>query len=424
MKKIYLQILFFIAIGIVTADWFIYRGFSGDIFERMNSLNLLAAYWGFIFFSFQYILSSRNPFIEKKIGLDKMLYYHTRLGIGVVSFIFLHLLFIIIPRLAESRGIPMFTSAYVGYAGLLVIVVLAITAKYYEELKIKFETWNRLHFLFYPLYFFLLYHIFFHADQGTPSYYLWIVFVAIVVYLTGYRIYQMIQIRKNPHHVTEVIRENENVTTLVIDGDHFDYLPGQFLYFQKEGFHRLLDKNPFTMSSAPHEPFLAITAKALGDLSEEFKNVELGRKVYLDGPYGIFSHLLHPNPNIVFLAGGIGITPFISMLKHMDEFGTDSKRVTLFWGIPSDKDFIMKDFLYDLEEKLEHFTLLPVMSEQPEWPGHQGFIDIDLIAEYVPDYTSALYMICGPVPMKEALEKALLKSGVPKKHIFYEFFDY
>lgn len=118
------------------------------------------------------------------------------------------------------------------------------------------------------------------------------------------------------YRVTEVIREGAGMTTLRLEpagAKVFDYMPGQFAYFRFHDPALTEESHPFTLSSSPKET-LAVTIKDLGDWSSRVQEIRPGSLAELDGPYGRFSPLLYPERPSVFIAGGVGITPMMSIL--------------------------------------------------------------------------------------------------------------
>ena len=424
MKHTTLWVLFWGSMAIVTYDWYSLGGLAFSGISLMNSFNLLMAYWGFVMFSFMFPLSTRHPVIEKQIGLDKMLRYHRILGVWTALFLLLHPVFFLVYRFMVFGGIRLFWPVYVGTAGIIFLLLIVGTAYYYKKMNLGYEIWNRIHFGSYLLYFFLLSHVFFHADYGTPSWYLWIVLSLAVGFLACYRLLVFFRIHARPWRVEKIVRENAEVTTLYFSGRKMAFLPGQFMFVRIPGIHSPLDKNPFTISTDPLYPDPGITAKNLGDFTSRLGTLQPGEPVYLDGPYGVFSYLRYQNENLVMIAGGIGITPFLSMLGYMQKTGDTKRRVTLFWGNKSEADLISLEKLQEMEKTFPDFRMVLVMSAQEDWQGEKGFIREELIEKYVPDFLNALYMICGPVVMKNTLEQRLKAAGVPANRIVFESFDF
>jgi ferredoxin-NADP reductase len=125
----------------------------------------------------------------------------------------------------------------------------------------------------------------------------------------------------------------------------------------------------------------------------------------------------------VFFAGGVGITPFISMLRTMADRG-DRRPVTLFYGDPTWDGIAFREEIERLQGLLD-LTVVFVLEKPPEgWEGESGFIDADVLKRHLPSrQLDRLHLICGPIPMIDAVEAALQQRGVPMQRIRSERFD-
>lgn len=185
--------------------------------------------------------------------------------------------------------------------------------------------------------------------------------------------------KKHKYKVSEVIKEANNIITLKFKpkfGKVFDYVPGQFLYVRISNHEVPGDEHPFTISSSPSEKgCVAITIKQLGDFSNKVDKVKVGNSAYIDGGYGNFSYLMKNNcDKLCFLAGGIGITPFMAMLRYINAKDKD-KSVKLLWGARDESEIICKDEFKTFSNTLKNFELIPVLSNAPSYSGETGFID-------------------------------------------------
>ena len=164
----------------------------------------------------------------------------------------------------------------------------------------------------------------------------------------------------------------------------FTYRAGQyfFLILQREG---KTIRKPLSFSSAPQEPHLAFTKRlSTSPFSESLRKLNTGDTLTIEGPVGTFTLPEQPT-EIVFIAGGIGITPFRSML--LDNATTKKHTITLLFGSTSAVEIVF-------QKELESFTV-----------HHQigGTITADFIREHIPDYSKKLFYICGSPAMVNAL---------------------
>lgn len=218
--------------------------------------------------------------------------------------------------------------------------------------------------------------------------------------------------------LVEKIQETSNATTFVFkyDGD-FTWTAGQLLHYT------LPHENPddrgieryFTISAAPSTKHISITTKFAGEKSSSFKKalfaLPIRSEIEADGLEGKFT-LPDPKQESVFIAGGIGITPYHSILAEADTQGSDI-HVTLLYA-NNDADFVFKRELEEISSKHEHFNIHYFVAPER--------INEEAIRKHVPDLTKPVFYISGPEPMVEAFEKMLAEMGIADAHIKRDFF--
>ena len=144
----------------------------------------------------------------------------------------------------------------------------------------------------------------------------------------------------------------------------------------------------------------------------------------MDGPYGLFSHLARaPQPGpLVMIAGGIGITPILSMLRHMAA-AADERPVTLIWGNRREADIVYRQELHAMAAGPLNLRIHHVLSQQPDWPGPTGFVNAPLLQRLLTtEELGGHVFLCGPPPMMASVRRALRSIGVPGRRIHTERF--
>jgi predicted ferric reductase len=128
-----------------------------------------------------------------------------------------------------------------------------------------------------------------------------------------------------------------------------------------------------------------------------------GKRVYLDGPYGAFT-IGNPADMHVLIAGGIGITPMMSMIRTLADRG-DSRPVILFYGSKDWESITFREDLETLNARLD-LTIGHVLENPPTgWTGERGFITAEMLKRHLPPpYAELEYFICGPNVMMDAIE--------------------
>ncbi|WP_444676759.1 ferredoxin--NADP reductase [Halomonas sp. E19] len=128
-------------------------------------------------------------------------------------------------------------------------------------------------------------------------------------------------------------------------------------------------------------------------------------------------------PAQVLIAGGIGVTPIMSILRSLRDQG-DTRPLWLLYANKTWEDATFRDELAELEECLDLDVIHVISDPEPEWKGESGKIDEALVKRRLPrDDGRRQYFICGPEPLMNAAEKALIAQGVAPTHIFSDRFD-
>ncbi|MBQ3663775.1 MAG: iron-sulfur cluster-binding domain-containing protein [Clostridia bacterium] len=205
------------------------------------------------------------------------------------------------------------------------------------------------------------------------------------------------------------------------------FYAGQFIALDFEIDGKIITR-PYSISSAPYEArqengFVEITVRrSRGDgFVADFVNSDLAVGTVVKGNIGLGQFYYEPlrdSRHIVALAGGVGITPFVSMAKEIAH-GTMDADLTILYGSVASGDIILKDTLDSLEG--EHVHVVNVISgDEPDWTGERGFLSAELIRKYSSE--GASYYICGPQVMYQFLRSEISKLGVPKRRVRFEVF--
>lgn len=385
-----------------------------------RQLNRLFASLGFWFFFLQFVLSSRWKLIESGFGLNRMIHYHRMLGRLAIMFLLIHpLLLLMHEGLIITR--PLFWFA--GLTALLGLMLTAFAASFYKKLKLPYELWLNIHKANYILFPVALIHVYGNALPGSLLYYLWLVLAILFVLLLAEKAVREVNVRKNPYEVVKVQQEASDIWSLYFKGKQLRYKPGQFMYLRLIRGGRVSSSHPFTISSSPTWELLTVTPKQLGDFTATVKDTKVGDLALIDAPYGVFSFLNHDGDRLAFIAGGIGITPFMSMLRYIYDKKIE-KQVTIIWGNKDEEALCFQEELNKMARERENIKVVYVMSAQESWRGEKGRIGVKVIEKYVPDLARCHFFVCGPPMLSLAVMKALRENGVPERRIHHELFEF
>ena len=148
----------------------------------------------------------------------------------------------------------------------------------------------------------------------------------------------------------------------------------------------------------------------------------VGDRLELTGPFGVFTLREADDARLIFVGGGAGMAPILSLLRSMGERGIQ-RQATYYYGARRSKDLCFEDELRSLEELLPNFRYVPALSESADdgWDGEVGLIT-DVVQRHEDDLSGAHAYVCGPPPMVEAAMPMLAALGVAEKRIYYDKF--
>lgn len=227
----------------------------------------------------------------------------------------------------------------------------------------------------------------------------------------------------------EIRDETQDTRSFIFDKPAgLDFLPGQLMDWTRphDNPDDRGETRPFSISSSPTEDFLMFTTK-FTDPGSSFKRALRqaipSTEFSIVGPDGSFLLPEDATRPIVFLGGGVGITPFRSQTK----FATDQKRptpLTLLYANKTPADIIYRTEFDQWSEINPHFKRFYIVDTPDEgWNGEVGRLSVEILKKYVPNLTEPLFYICGPAGMIEAYRNVLAEVGVGAAQIRTENFS-
>ena len=210
--------------------------------------------------------------------------------------------------------------------------------------------------------------------------------------------------------------------------DDFEFKAGQFLEIYLE--HPNQDdrgiKRWFTISSSPTEGDLMVTTR-LVEKHSSFKDalfkLQPGDSIEAKGPMGSFMMPADNSKPLVWIAGGIGITPFRSQMKYLLD-KAEQRDITLIYSNRTINDVCFEDLWEEANKKIKTFKYVQTLvDEVPDnWSGETGVVDKEMIKKAVDDITSCEFYVSGPEPMVEAFKPMLQEMGVKEEDIHQDWF--
>ncbi|UZP68884.1 FAD/NAD-binding family oxidoreductase [Desulfovibrio mangrovi] len=235
--------------------------------------------------------------------------------------------------------------------------------------------------------------------------------------------------------VLKTIKENETTTTVIMDveDERFSsFRPGQFATIRIMENGEWSKPHPFTISGAPGDK-LQMTIKRNGHFTSELiPALNDASQIQCAGPYGIFCKDIALKEEIVMVAGGVGITPFLSVLRHFKKTGAKNT-CTLFWCNKTFADAFAASELEEMAESLK-LTVIHVLSretnpdmyyeeERPQIKFEKGHFSRDMLARHIHSTTASFYL-CGPSGMQQTVVEELAAYGIAPDTVEKEAFVY
>lgn len=208
-------------------------------------------------------------------------------------------------------------------------------------------------------------------------------------------------------------------------GKAMAFEPGQFAWLKIGKSPFSLREHPFSFSgSAMETSKLEFSIKELGDFTSRIGQVRPGERVYIDGPYGSFSIDRYTAPGYVFIAGGVGITPVISILNTMAD-RHDTRPLILFYANKDWSAATFREELQMLEQRLNLKIVHIIGKPLDGWEGETGRINAAMMARCLPGERLAYeYFVCSPEGMQTGVMKSLKQLGVPLHNVQSESFNF
>ncbi len=222
--------------------------------------------------------------------------------------------------------------------------------------------------------------------------------------------------------VKEIIPRTSNVTSFRFPRPtELNYRAGQFFYVTIKSTGKELSKH-FSFSSSPTEKeHIEFTKKFTdSEFSAALKMLKVGDWTHIEAPFGKFTY--EDERNVGMLAGGIGITPLLSICKFCTDLQLSTK-ITLLYGSRTEADIAFREELETMQQQNKNFKVIFILNQaDSNWQGAVGVVTADMIKREIPDYKETTFYTCGPPAMVEVMEKLVESLGLPKTQLKREYF--
>jgi predicted ferric reductase len=400
-----------------------------------TEFSVAIGYSGLAIMGLQFGLTARFRYVTDPWGEDVIYHFHRNVSLIAIGLVIAHpiILFIIRPELlALLNSFQAPWRARFAALSTYSLIALVVMALWRTKLRISYETWHLTHIVLAVVavaagILHMVGWSFYFVDPWKRA--LWIALTIFWIGLLLYvRIIKPLFSLRRPYRISEVRKERGDTWTLVMQPEGhpgFRFRPGQFGWLTVYGSPFKITAHPFSFSSsaAVSDGRVEMAIRKLGDFTSEIDKVPTGRRVYVDGPYGAFT-IGHPADMHVLVAGGVGITPMMSMIRTLADEG-DKRPVVLLYGSKDWDSITFREELEALKERLD-LTIVHVLESPPDgWTGERGFINAEVLKRHLSrPYAEHEYFICGPGVMMDAIENALGELKVPMSKYHSERYSF
>jgi predicted ferric reductase len=375
------------------------------------------------------ILATRLTALERWFGgLDRMYFWHRLYAIWAMLLFIPHVFITgrgnasgVTPRDLTFHAQAGRVLGVLAFLGLIAFILISL-ARVSRVLRVDYRLWLIVHRLIGLLLIAAVLHGF-ALDQviggSVPLRTIYLAVSGAGVLAYGYD--ELVLRRRAPmadYLVGEVLRPSPEVTDIVLTpiGDRQPLRGGQFVYLSVGGEHRWRE-HPFSVAGTSPDGSVRLTVRSRGlDTRKLHENLHPGLPAVITGPYGMFDHTVG-GPRQVWIAGGIGIAPFLGWLttEQVDE----PDRIDLFYSTTTEADAVFLPDLAAAADRLPNLTLHPVFTRS------HGRLTVDRISALAGTLDADTHaFLCGPAAMVDKLGRDLRRHGIPRDYIHAEHFAF
>ncbi|MFJ4634053.1 ferric reductase-like transmembrane domain-containing protein [Streptomyces sp. NPDC088847] len=419
----------FVTINVAIVEFLFVNSISGG-----NPTLIAARFFGAqatLLTAFQLLLVARMPWLDRRLGMDRLTLWHRWIGFGLLWTVLIHAVLIVAAYadLANTSMTKTFltlsgvSASLLGMLAAAVMVVIGVASTRSLRRRLPYEVWHALHLLLYVALGMTFVHQLLETTAFAATTFAIAYWRALWLFTFGTLLIGrvVVPVWRNGYHrfrVSAVVRESGDVVSVHVTGRHLDRLPampGQFFIWRFPGHNHWWLANPFSLSAAPDGDTLRLTAKAVGSTSAGLHQLPVGTRAFLEGPYGALTSLHRSREGALLIAGGMGITPIRALLED-DEIGDD---VVVLYRARTESDAVLGEEVRNLVAACGgQLYLLTGRSQE----GAQPF-EVSRLRTLVPDITERDVYVCGPPAMTSAVLDSLRALQIPADQVHAERFN-
>lgn len=392
-----------------------------DVFT--HSLGQITGLLGTVLFALTFVLTTRLRFLEDLFGgLDKVYKTHHLLGVSAFVLLLFHPILLVlkfIPSNVNLAATYLWPSGswavnygIIALVGMIILIILTFFV------NLKYKVWKNSHKIMGAVFLVALFHIFMVTTDISRSASLkyWMLFVSVIGVCSHiYGSYLKHFVIDDYEYKVISVSANGKINEIKLEAiaNQMGFEPGQFIFikFAQAGFS---EKHPFTIASKPGKT-ITLNVKELGDFTSNLNNLKVGTKAIIEGPYGRFNALKNKKDQI-WIAGGIGITPFLSFAEEIEANKSKySQKIDLYYCVREKEEAIFLEKLMNLKSKAPNLNIHLHCSNK------SGRVDVNWIDKESSIAGKSIY-ICGPPAMAKHLREQLQNKG--HNDIYMEEFNF
>lgn len=396
--------------------------------QIVRSIGQVSGLLGMSLFCLNFVLAARIRFIEDLLsGLNRVYLLHHLVGEYALIFLIFHPLFLALQYLPLSVllvvrfFLPPIISDFATWFGILALCTLIVLLVLTLYIKLEYQFWRFTHQLLGTSLFLAALHVLFISGDLTikPALRWYMLGLSVTALLAfAYRtLFWRLLVKRYSYTVTEVIHKSDDVSEIKMTPDtaSLPYWPGQFVFVEIISALGIRHEvHPFSITSPVNSTYLAFAAKSSGDYTETLKLLKPHTQVKVEGAYGRFL-LERARPKQIWIAGGIGITPFLSLARNLTP--SSPYQIALIYSVKTRPEAVYMDEFNQIAATSQKLQIFVQSSRE------QGRLTAHRVAELVPDLKERDIFLCGPPPMMQSMRSQLRELGVRNSHIHSEEFN-
>ncbi len=427
MKKFGIWLIILINLGTLSL-WILSKENLGLVLVRpYRSIAQIAGLLAATLSAIQFLLAARWKVVEKFFGgLDKVYRAHAYAGGLALIFMLNHpvaLALNVLPSAPAALNYFWLSNNLSYNFGVLALYFMLLLLVLTLFVRLPYHIWKKTHtFLFVPQILILLHIIFINSD--TSQYLalrIWMLSLSALG-LLAYAYKKFLYPNLGYRHAYEIAGVKQLGSIIEINmlplARKISFLPGQFVFLSFKSDKLSKEEHPFTISSWPQQKELRVSVKALGDFTKRLAELKPKDKVSVYGPFGqLGEKSLFSEKDDVWIAGGIGITPFLSLLAYYSNKKL-KKKIWLFYTVRNVEDAVYAQEMRNMSRINPNIEIITAITSQGER------LSGNAVVEKIETVKNKNFFLCGPLSLINDLTEQLYELGVRPGQIILEEFNF